>query len=113
MLSELLPWLVTVTVFAALVVPTASFPNVRLVGLRVTTVPIPLTVTFWGLPPPLSLTLNVPVRVPIAVGVKNTLVVHDAPIAVSIRTATGMNPLCNHRHGDPKHDRRNPCTQNS
>ena len=42
---------------------------------------MPLKVTFWGLPPPLSLTLNVPVRVPMAVGVKNTLMVQDAPTA--------------------------------
>ena len=61
-------------------------PKLRLLGLRLTAgagapVPLPLTVTDCGLPPALSVMLTVALRVPIAVGVKLTLMVQVLPAA--------------------------------
>jgi hypothetical protein len=68
--------LLTVTVFAALVVVTASLPKARVVGLTVTgTTPFPVSETVCGLLFALSVTVSVPVRLPVVVGVKVTLIV--------------------------------------
>jgi hypothetical protein len=55
--------------------------NFRLVGFSVTTVPVPLRATFWGLPGALSLIDKVPERVPGCVGLKVTLMVQLVPAA--------------------------------
>ena len=44
-----------------------------------TYVPVPVSVTFCGLPPPSSLILTTAVRVPWAVGLKVTVIVQFAP----------------------------------
>ena len=81
MLKVVVPTLVRVTVFAGLVVPTATEPKSKLVGESFAVVPIPLSVTFCGLPVALSVTDSVPVRFPICVGLKVTLTVQLAPAA--------------------------------
>jgi hypothetical protein len=43
--------------------------------------PVPLSVAVWGLSPALSITVSVPVRLPVAVGVKVTLIVQLDPAA--------------------------------
>jgi hypothetical protein len=74
--------LVTVTVFAVLVVVTATFPNASAAGLTVTgTTPLPLSDTTCGLLFALSVIVRVPVRLPVAVGVKVTLIVQFPPAA--------------------------------
>src|SRR5437764_9329605 len=55
----------------------------RLIGLRLTTgagalVPLPLRATVCGLPLALSVMLTLALRVPVAVGVKVTLMVQEA-----------------------------------
>lgn len=72
---------VKVTVFAALVVPSAWLANVKEDGVAVaasTAVPFNATV---GLLLALSLTVSVPLRDPTAVGVKKTEIVQVAPAA--------------------------------
>src|SRR5207245_6587101 len=81
MLREVVPTLVSVAVFAALVVPMATVPKFKLVGESFAVVPIPLRVTFCGLPAALSVTLSAALRVPLAVGLKVTLIVQLAPAA--------------------------------
>jgi hypothetical protein len=81
MLKVVVPTLVRVTVFAGLVVPTATEPKSKLVGESFAVVPIPLSVTFCGLPGALSVTDSLPVRFPICVGSKVTLTVQLAPAA--------------------------------
>jgi hypothetical protein len=75
------PPLVSVTVFAALVVPVATLPKYRLVGDRFAVVPIPLSDTCCGLPAALSVRPSAALRVPVAVGLKVTLMVQLAPAA--------------------------------
>ena len=60
---------------------TATLPNVKVLEERETapTVPVPVRLTVWGLPLALSLMLRVAARVPIAVGVKVTLIVQVLP----------------------------------
>src|SRR5207245_10959174 len=81
MLKLVVPTLVSVAVFAALVVPMATVPKFKLVGESFAVVPIPLRVTFCGLPAALSVTLSAALRVPLAVGLKVTLIVQLAPAA--------------------------------
>jgi hypothetical protein len=78
------PVFVRVTDCAELVVPTAWLENVRLGGVKVTAgavaaKPCPVRDTCCGLLPALSLRVRSPVRVPMAVGVNVTLMVHCAP----------------------------------
>lgn len=75
------PLLVSVTDFAALVVATVWLLKLRLVVLKLTAgaVPVPLSVTVWGLPDALSVIERVPPRLPVAVGVKVTLMMQLAP----------------------------------
>ena len=88
MLKAALPGLVRVTGCAELVVPTGRLPKARLAGERLTTgavlVPVPERLTVWGLPAALSEMLRVPLRVPVAVGVKVTLIVQLAPAATLV-----------------------------
>jgi hypothetical protein len=77
--------LLTVTVFAPLLVVTASFPNAKVDGLTVTgTTPFPVNETVCGLLLALSVTVSVPVRVPVVVGVNVTLTVQVAPDATDV-----------------------------
>jgi len=78
-LRAAVPEFVSVTVWAALAVPTVSRANVRLVGESVTAAavttgatPVPVNVTVWGDPVALSVILTVPVRLPAPVGVNVT-----------------------------------------
>ncbi len=84
MLSVAVPLLVSVTACAALVVPTCWLLKVSVVLERVTAgavaaTPVPVRLTLCGLPAALSVIDTVPVRVPVAVGVKVTLMVQLAP----------------------------------
>src|SRR5437868_4651428 len=86
MVRSAVPLFLSVTVCAALVVPVFWFPKLRLVGLKLTPgagalIPLPLRATVWGLPLALSVMLTLALRVPIAVGVKVTLMVQEAPAA--------------------------------
>ena len=69
------------TVFGRLVVPSPTEPKFKLVGESFAVVPIPLSVTFCGLPEALSLMLSAAVRVPDAVGLNLTLILQLAPAA--------------------------------
>jgi hypothetical protein len=84
-----LPVLVSVTVCAALVVPMVWLAKVSEVGEKLTAgagtaAPVPVSVAVCGLPAVLSTMLNVPVRVPAAVGLKVTLIVQLAPAATEV-----------------------------
>src|SRR5205807_2094251 len=76
------PVLLKVTVWAALVVPTSWLANVRLAGNSPAAgaIPLPLRATVCGLPLALSVTDSVPVRMPVAVGLKLTLMLQLAPL---------------------------------
>jgi hypothetical protein len=76
-----LPPLVSDTVFARLLVPMSTVPKFRLVGESFAVVPIPVRLTFCGLPAALSVTLSAAVRVPLAVGPNVTLIVQLPPAA--------------------------------
>ncbi len=86
MLRATLPVFVSVTFCAALVVPTSWLAKVRLAADRLTTgaVPVPVRLMVCGLPAALSVMLTEAVRVPVAVGVKVTLMVQLAPAATEV-----------------------------
>jgi hypothetical protein len=69
--------LFNVTTCGAVVVPTFSFPKLRLVAekLRAELVPVPPRVTVCGLPAALSVMVTLAVRFPFVAGVKVTLMV--------------------------------------
>jgi len=80
MLSAAVPEFVSVTLCAALGVPTAWLPKSRLAGEKLATgpfagVPVPVRLTVCGLFAALSVKVIDPVRVPVAVGVNVTLIV--------------------------------------
>ena len=75
------PTLVRVTVCAELIVPTFWLPKLRLVVERLTEVPVPVSATFCGLPPPLSVIDTEAARVPMARGAKLTLMAQLARAA--------------------------------
>ena len=85
MFSVVLPTLVSVVVSDVLQTQREGnmmkHANRRLVGESFTTVPVPLRETLCGLPGALSVTDNVPVRVPPCVGLNATLIVQLAPAA--------------------------------
>jgi hypothetical protein len=83
-LNEAFPVLVTVTVCAALVVPTFWLVKVRLEEERLKPgpVPVPVRLTVWGLPAALSITLTEAVKLPTAAGVNVTLMV-QLPLAAT------------------------------
>ena len=75
--SAVLRRFVTVTVFAALVLPTASEPKLRLEEESVTgALPLPVTVTVCE--PALSVIVRTPEAEPTTVGENTTAMVHDA-----------------------------------
>ena len=59
--------------------PTAWLEKVRLAGemLAPGVAPVPVRLTFCGLPAAVSYTYSVPLRVPVVVGVKITLIVQE------------------------------------
>ena len=75
------PTLVSVTVWAGLVVPMGTEAKYRLVGESLAVVPIPVRPTFCGLPAALSVTLSIAARVLNAVGLKVTLMLQLDPAA--------------------------------
>jgi hypothetical protein len=77
------PELATVNDMGALVVPTVCDGNVKLVGegVTMTVVPVPDRVTLCGDVDELSVIVMVPGRLPLAVGVKVTLMVQVTPPA--------------------------------
>ena len=91
MLKVVLPVLVRVMARAALVW-ISWFPKAKLVGERLTAaagaaallVPVPLRLTVWGLPEALSAMLSAAVRVPLAEGLKVTLIVQMSSAAIEL-----------------------------
>ena len=87
MFSVAVPELVSVTGCAALVrVQRSDCRKLRLVGAKVTAgagafAPVPDRLTVWGLPVALSVMVIVPGWLPVAVGVKVTVMVQLAPAA--------------------------------
>jgi len=81
MVRMLMPTLVKVTFCGEPVVPIVTDPKFRLVGESFAVVPIPLRLTFCGLPAALSEMLSAAVRVPEAVGLKVMLMPQLAPAA--------------------------------
>ena len=83
MLRAAVPVLLRVTVCAALVVLTNWLPKERLAGERLATgaVPVPERLTDCGLPLALSVMLTEAVSLPVADGVKVTVIVQLAPAA--------------------------------
>jgi hypothetical protein len=80
--------LVSVTVTAALVVPTVTVPRFSALADSVTgeleVLPVPLRLTVCGLFPALSVKVNVPVAAPVAVGVNVTPTLQLAPAATLV-----------------------------
>jgi hypothetical protein len=74
------PTFVRVTAFVRLA-PSLTKPKFTLVGESFAVVPVPLRGTFCGLPAALSVTLRAAERVPLAVGLKVTLILQLAPAA--------------------------------
>jgi hypothetical protein len=70
-----------VKIWAGLVVPTVWFPKLKLAGVKLATVHVPVRLTSCGLPATLSATAIVPLIVPFAAGVKVTEIVQLAPAA--------------------------------
>ena len=66
--------------------PTAWLAKVRLLGEMLTAgaVPVPVRLTVWGLPVALSVRVTAALRVPLAAGVKVTLIVQLAPAATEL-----------------------------
>ena len=78
---EVVPLFVTVMACGGDEVFSVTVPKLRLVGERLTTVPVPVSATFCGLLGALSAMFKVPVRVPALVGAKTTLMVQSAASA--------------------------------
>ena len=77
--SVVLRLFVIVTIFAAVVLPTASLPKASVVGESVTwATPVPVRLTDCGEFEAWSVIMIDPVRVPMAVGVNVTLIVQLA-----------------------------------
>src|SRR5437870_10009620 len=86
MFDEALPVLLSVTAWVPLLVPTSWLAKVRLAGERLTAgavaaVPVPVRLTVCGLSLASSVMVMAPVRVPVAMGVKVTLIVQFNPAA--------------------------------
>jgi len=79
-----LPTLVSVTVLGVLVVPTFVAGKATLVADNLTSVPTPVKLMVWGLSLALSVIVTLPVRVPMAVGVKVTAMVQLRPIRTEL-----------------------------
>jgi hypothetical protein len=80
--------LVSVTVTAALVLPTVTVPKLNELADSVTgelePLPVPLRLTVWGPPGAESVKVSVPVAAPVAVGVKVTPTLQLAPGAMLV-----------------------------
>src|SRR2546429_5526465 len=78
-------FLVSGPVWALPVLPLSWFPQLTLVGLRLTVgagvTPVPLNARFCGLSEALSVKVRLALRLPVAEGVKVTLTVQDALMA--------------------------------
>ena len=89
--------LVTVTVFGALVLPTATVPKFKVLGETVTgAVPVPIRLMAWGLVTALSVKLSVPEAGPMAVGEKVTPTLQlawEAILAPQVLLATAKPAL--------------------
>jgi hypothetical protein len=82
----------SVSVFAALVVPPTWFPNPRLAGDSVTgATPVPVRAVDWGLVESLSVTVSDAVRLPRADGVNVTVMLQLSP-APSVFGLVGQFP---------------------
>jgi hypothetical protein len=84
MLRVALPVLLRVTISALLVVPTVWAGNVKEAGESFTVVelpPVPVRLTVWVSGLALSKMVTAPVLVPVAVGVKVTVMMQEAPAA--------------------------------
>jgi len=79
MFRTVFPVLVSVTVCGKLLVPTFCSPNVKAVGARLTTVPVPNRAITCGFADALSLIEIVPLAVPRIVGTKLMVIAHFAP----------------------------------
>src|SRR2546428_10795243 len=93
MLKAVVPTLVRVIVFGGLsvpIVPIATTPKLKVGGESFAVVPIPLSVTFFGLPAGLSLMLSAPVRIPDAVGLNVTLMLQPGPPDSEITHLMGL-----------------------
>src|SRR5579864_8590629 len=77
--NVVVPTSVSVTALSELVLPMTTWPKFRLVGESFAVVPMPLRLTFCGLPAALSETLSAAVRLPEAVGLKEMLKLQLAP----------------------------------
>ena len=77
--KAVVPTLVSITVCAGLVTPTLVVGKVKLVADNFTSLPTPVKLTVCGLPLALSVMATLPVRAPLAVGVKVSDRVHLAP----------------------------------
>jgi len=75
------PTFLSVTVLAALVVPTFTDPKLRLVGVSSAVVPVPLSGTCCGLPAALSVTVKFALRAPVVDGLNVRLTVQLAAAA--------------------------------
>jgi hypothetical protein len=75
------PTFFRVAVMTELVVPTVTFPKLRLVGVSSAVVPVPLSGTCCGLPAALSVTVRFALRAPVVVGLNVRLTVQLAAAA--------------------------------
>jgi len=74
---------VSVTAWLVLVLPTTTFPKLKLLVESVTgAVPVPLKLIDCGLFRASSVNVRAPERAPIATGENTTLTVHDVPAAM-------------------------------
>lgn len=89
--------MVSVIVLAELVVPTAWLEKLKLVGETVTAAePVPLRLTVCGLVAVLSVSVSVPLSVPVVSGAKVTLTEQLAPAAMlvpQVLLAMAKSPL--------------------
>lgn len=90
--SGLLPVFVRITVCAAAAVPATVLPKARLDGLSVTPANVPVPARLTMLVPRFDTTGRVPVRLPIAVGVKVTPTLQLAPAASGIEVEQVVVP---------------------
>ena len=104
MLSVAVPVLVSVTVWAELVVPTVWLPKATLLGLRMTAgapTPAPVRLTLCGLPGALSVTVSEADWEEAVVGAKVTEIVQLAPAFRLVPAVTGLGELRRVGAGEP------------
>src|SRR5579859_6430768 len=84
MLMAAVPRFFSVTDLGAVVEPISVLANVRLRGETEMFEPMPERAIVSGLVTPLSVTVNVPVLIPEAVGVNSTIMVHEVPTVTEL-----------------------------